>query len=33
MNNYKEDNSAEIIGIILFVFSLMVAFGVAWALN
>lgn len=33
MNNYKEDNSAEIMGIVLFVLSLMVVFGVAWAAN
>ena len=33
MDNYKDDNSAEIIGVVLFILSLMVAFGVAWAVN
>jgi hypothetical protein len=33
MDNYKDDNSAEIIGVVLFLFSLMVVFGVAWAVN
>jgi hypothetical protein len=33
MDNYKDDNSAEIIGVVLFIFSLMVVFGVAWAVN
>ena len=31
MNNYKVDNSTEIICIVLFVVSLLVIFGVAWA--
>jgi len=33
MQNYKEDNSAEIICIVLFVISLLVIAGVAWAIN
>ena len=33
MDNYKDDNSAEIICVVLFIFSLMVVFGVAWAVN
>ncbi len=33
MDNYKDDNSAEIIGVVLFIFSMMVVFGVAWAVN
>ncbi len=33
MDNYKDDNSAEIICGVLFILSLMVAFGVAWAVN
>jgi len=31
MNNYKEDNSTEIICIVLFAVSLLVIFGVVWA--
>ena len=33
MNHYKESSSIELICIVLFVISLAVAFGVAWAVH
>jgi hypothetical protein len=33
MNNYKEDNSVELVCIVLFLVSLLVVCGVAWAVH
>lgn len=33
VDNYKKDNSTEILCIVLFVFSLLVISGVAWVVN